>query len=84
MLRPMWPVVAVLAWAAGSGCASLAQKPPTPAAEISAREGLSMTAPPGERYFILVFGSHTSRRRKEAAALTKGSRRIGAELAQPG
>ena len=44
----------------GSGCASFAKKPPTPAAQIPARESMSMTAAPGERYFVLIFGSQSS------------------------
>jgi hypothetical protein len=53
---PVFLAVAVLA---GSGCSTLAQKTPTPAASISPRESLEMTAPPGERYFMLVFGSQS-------------------------
>jgi hypothetical protein len=40
-----------------SGCAALATKTPTPADNIPARESAAIKAPPGERYFILVFGS---------------------------
>jgi hypothetical protein len=41
--------------AAGSGCAALAKKPTTPAAEIDG-EALARTAPPpNERYYLLVF-----------------------------
>src|SRR5688572_14571116 len=53
------PVVLAVAVLAGSGCSTLAQKTPTPAASISPRESLGMTAPPGERYFMLVFGSQS-------------------------
>jgi hypothetical protein len=54
-------VLAVVACSfAASGCASLAKQPPTPANDIPARQTASMTAPPGERYFILVFGSQST------------------------
>ncbi len=43
-----------------TGCAALAKKPPTPAAEISPRESTSVIAPPGERYYILIFGSQST------------------------
>src|SRR5687768_721274 len=54
--RCPWVVAILLAFTA-SGCAILAKKPPTPAANISLRQAAAITAPPGERYFILVFGS---------------------------
>jgi hypothetical protein len=53
-------MVLAAATVAGGGCASFAKKPPTPADNISARESMSMTAPPGERYFVLIFGSQSS------------------------
>ena len=53
-------VVLVLACSAAGGCSSLAKKTPTPAAEISLRQAASILAPPGERYFILVFGSQST------------------------
>jgi hypothetical protein len=43
--------------ALAAGCAALAKKPPTPADDIPVRYAATMTAPPGERYYILVFGS---------------------------
>src|SRR5262245_20398239 len=52
------PLLAVLL-VVGSGCATFAKKPPTPAAEITARESAAIVAPPGERYFILIFGSQS-------------------------
>ncbi|MCI0699611.1 MAG: hypothetical protein L0241_00800 [Planctomycetia bacterium] len=45
---------------AGSGCAALAKRPPTPAAEISPSEAMSIQAPPGERYFLIIFGSQST------------------------
>jgi hypothetical protein len=45
---------------AACGCGALATRPPTPAAEISPREAAAVPAPPGERYFILVFGSQST------------------------
>jgi hypothetical protein len=43
---------------AASGCAAYAKRPPTPAADIPA-VGLD-TAPPGEHYYIIVFGSQST------------------------
>lgn len=48
---------------AGVGCASLVKKPPTPADDISPRDAAAMTAPPGERYYLLVFGSQSTPKR---------------------
>jgi hypothetical protein len=45
---------------AGGGCSSLAVKPQTPADDISPREAAAITAPPGERYFLLIFGSQST------------------------
>ena len=60
MTRPSLPVLlAVACGYAASGCAALATKPPTPADDISPRQSAAITAPPGERYFLLVFGSQT-------------------------
>ena len=51
-----------LGWAA-SGCASLAVKPPTPADDIPPRQDAAVAAVPGERSFVLVFGSQTTPKR---------------------
>ncbi len=59
MPRPRLPVVLLLACAVG-GCATFARKPPTPADDISPRQAAAVQAPPGERYFILVFGSQST------------------------
>jgi hypothetical protein len=45
---------------AASGCAAFATKPPTPAGAITPRQAAAIPAPPGERYFILVFGSQST------------------------
>jgi hypothetical protein len=64
MLRSNLPIVLMLACAcATSGCATFAQRTPTPAADISPREATSIEAPPGERYFIIVFGSQSTPKR---------------------
>jgi hypothetical protein len=47
--------VALLA-AHAAGCAALAERPPTPAAEIPP-EALDYPAPPNEKYYALVFGA---------------------------
>lgn len=43
----------------GSGCATFAKKPNTPADDITLAELLATPAPPNERYFLLVFGSES-------------------------
>jgi hypothetical protein len=53
----------LVCWCAASGCASLARKTPTPAAEISPREAAAIPVQPGERYFIIVFGSERTPKR---------------------
>jgi hypothetical protein len=61
MLRlPKLVAVILTCGAAAAGCSTLAKKPPTPADDIPARAALTMTAPPGERYFVLVFGSQST------------------------
>jgi hypothetical protein len=54
-------MVLVLLWGcAVSGCAVFACKPPTPAAQLSPRQSAAIVASPGQRYFILVFGSQST------------------------
>jgi hypothetical protein len=48
---------------AASGCAALATKPPTPADDITPRQAAAIPASPGERYFIIVFGSQSTPKR---------------------
>jgi hypothetical protein len=48
---------------AAGGCATLATKPPTPADDITPRQAAAVAAAPGERYFILVFGSQSTPKR---------------------
>ena len=61
MPRPSLTVVLVMACGCSAcGCATLARKPPTPAAEIPPRQAAAIEAPPGERYFVLVFGSQST------------------------
>lgn len=45
---------------AGSGCSSLAKKTSTPADDITPRQAAAIGAAPGERFFILVFGSQST------------------------
>jgi hypothetical protein len=56
-------VLVLLVGCAASGCATLAKKPPTPADDISPRQAAAIQAPPGERYFLLVFGSQSTPKR---------------------
>ena len=53
-------VLAMVCGCAASGCAAFATKPPTPADDISPRAAAAIKAPPGERYFIIVFGSQST------------------------
>jgi hypothetical protein len=62
MNRPTLPILLILAAMAG-GCASMAQKTPTPADDITPQQAAAITAPPGVRYFILVFGSQETPKR---------------------
>lgn len=57
------PLPAAVALAVATGCASLATKPPTPADDIPPEAGLTAVAPPGERYYLLVFGSQSAPKR---------------------
>jgi len=60
MSRPRFSALLLVALpCAANGCAALATKPPTPADDISPRQSAAITAPPGERYFVLIFGSQT-------------------------
>ncbi len=63
MLRPGRVVLLLGACVfCAAGCSTLAKKPPTPADDILA--GLARTvAPPGERYFLIVFGSQSAPKR---------------------
>lgn len=42
------------------GCAQLAKKTPTPAAELSTEELTQEPVPPGERYYTLIFGAKST------------------------
>jgi hypothetical protein len=56
-------LVLILSCTAGAGCATFAKKPPTPADDIAPRAAAAMTAPPGERYYLVVFGSQSTPKR---------------------
>ncbi|MCE9532431.1 MAG: hypothetical protein K8T89_15125 [Planctomycetes bacterium] len=58
MLRHL-PLLALMISFA-TGCAALAKKPATPAAELSVQEMLATPVPPNERYYIIVFGSQST------------------------
>lgn len=61
MLRlSKWVALILACGMALCGCSTLAKKPPTPADDISARQAAAITAPPGERYFVLIFGSQST------------------------
>jgi hypothetical protein len=60
MTRTSILAVLILACGVGSGCSTLAKKPPTPADDISPRQAAALTGPPGERYFVLIFGSQST------------------------
>jgi len=50
----------LLAAVAASGCASNAVRPPSPATSLKVNDLLATPAPPGERYYIVVFGSQST------------------------
>ena len=86
----MYRVIRLAFWMAllcapGAGCATLAKKPPSPAAEISPQEAATLTARPGERYYILVFGSQSSPKRAKYTHTWATVVRVTdrAELAEP-
>jgi hypothetical protein len=58
--RPTIFAALALCACAANGCSWLAVKPQTPADDISARDAAAITAPPGERYFLLIFGSQST------------------------
>jgi hypothetical protein len=49
--------VLLLATIPAVGCALFATKPPTPAARLTHEELKMMPSPPGERYFLILYGS---------------------------
>jgi hypothetical protein len=53
----------IVSLCAVTGCAALVNKPNTPADNISPRESAKITAEPGERYFVLIFGSQSTPKR---------------------
>jgi hypothetical protein len=55
--------LALLAVLLGCGCALTAKKTPTPAARINSAELLQTPAVPGERWYVLLFGSQDRTRR---------------------
>lgn len=64
MPRPILAILLALACGcAASGCATLANRPPTPAADIPPRQAAAIPAEPGTRYFIIVFGSQSTPKR---------------------
>jgi hypothetical protein len=56
MARSIRALVVVVLATGMVGCAALAEKPPTPAAEIPP-QALDYPAPPNERYYAVIFGS---------------------------
>jgi hypothetical protein len=63
MFRAARLLVLLAAIASVTGCAALAQKTPTPAAELSPAALAAIPTPPGARYFILIFGSQSTPKR---------------------
>ena len=59
MVRPALVPLLLVAVFSGGGCSTFAQKTLTPAAEISPREAAAIPTPPGERYFLLIWGSQS-------------------------
>ena len=57
------PLLASILLATQSGCAILAKKPDTPAARLDGRAFDRTPPPPGERYYVLLFGANDTSRR---------------------
>jgi hypothetical protein len=57
-MRLLWAIFAISS-AFTAGCASLAKQPDTPADDIPLDAYVNVPTPPGERYFLLVFGSES-------------------------
>ncbi len=57
MTAPTRCAVLLLATLPAVGCALFATKPPSPAARLTHEELKAITPPPGERYFLILFGS---------------------------
>lgn len=67
------------------GCSALAQKTPTPAAQLNGHELSRLPVPPNERYYLLAFGSQDALHRPKYthtwATLVKATDRSGCEPA---
>jgi hypothetical protein len=55
----------ILAGLLACGCALTANKVPTPAAQLTSEELAQLPKPPGERYFIVLFGSQNTLRQPQ-------------------
>jgi hypothetical protein len=60
MFRRRRNYLAVIAVAFTVGCAANAIRPPSPATALSVEDELATTAPPNERYYLLLFGSQST------------------------
>src|SRR6516165_10764118 len=63
MPRRLPAFAALLAVLAGAGCALFAKRTPTPANDIDREELARRPPPPGERYYVFLFGSQDRTRR---------------------
>src|SRR5262249_1889725 len=60
MSRLLLTLAFVFAFFPGAGCSTFAKQTRPPAKHIAARQPAATTAPPGERYFVLIWGSQST------------------------
>lgn len=63
MVRAAFLLVGLTLLASGAGCSLRAKKTPTPAARISVAEAAQIQSVQGERFYLILFGSHDLARR---------------------
>ena len=64
-MRRAWAVGLVAVVALACGCAAVARKPPTPAADITSDDLARLPRPAGDRFFLILFGSHDALHRPQ-------------------
>jgi len=63
MVRARYLLVSLILLGCGAGCSLRAKKTPTPATQINEAELARIPAKPGERFYLILFGSHDPLRR---------------------
>jgi hypothetical protein len=78
------PALILSAAALACGCALTAKKVPTPAAEITSEDLARIPKPCGERYFLVLFGSHNILHQPQYTHTSAALVRVRASDAGPG